>query len=176
MMLGHRIPMTTLGRVLIDRHDLIAALDRAAEKRVTIVSAPAGSGKTSLLHAWVSQKPHVAVLLVRPAQADAQQFWLALLGAVRAATGADEPPPPAPEFDGHAMIHRVLGELANAGDPFYLVIDDLHELGSATGAEQLTELLTSLPHIRHIYAKLGATDRSTAVQRGRELRLLSASR
>ena len=31
-------------------------------------------------------------------------------------------------------------------------------------------------HIRRIYAKLGATDRSTAVQRGRELRLLSSGR
>jgi LuxR family maltose regulon positive regulatory protein len=31
-------------------------------------------------------------------------------------------------------------------------------------------------HIRKIYAKLGATDRSDAVQRGRELRLLSAGR
>ena len=31
-------------------------------------------------------------------------------------------------------------------------------------------------HIRKIYAKLGATDRSTAVQRGRELRLLSSGR
>ena len=31
-------------------------------------------------------------------------------------------------------------------------------------------------HIRHIYTKLGVTDRSTAVQRARELRLLSAGR
>ena len=35
---------------LIDRVDLLAALDRAAG-RVTIISAPAGSGKTSLLRA-----------------------------------------------------------------------------------------------------------------------------
>jgi LuxR family transcriptional regulator, maltose regulon positive regulatory protein len=35
---------------LIDRGDLLAALDRAAAKKVTIISAPAGSGKTSLLH------------------------------------------------------------------------------------------------------------------------------
>jgi LuxR family maltose regulon positive regulatory protein len=31
-------------------------------------------------------------------------------------------------------------------------------------------------HIRRIYAKLGTTDRSAAVQRGRELRLLSSGR
>ena len=31
-------------------------------------------------------------------------------------------------------------------------------------------------HIRRIYAKLGATDRSSAVQRGRSLRLLSSDR
>jgi LuxR family transcriptional regulator, maltose regulon positive regulatory protein len=37
---------------LIYRHDLMAALDRAAQKRVTIISAPAGTGKTSLLRAW----------------------------------------------------------------------------------------------------------------------------
>jgi LuxR family transcriptional regulator, maltose regulon positive regulatory protein len=37
---------------LIDRHDLVAALGRAAGKRVTVISAPAGGGKTSLLHAW----------------------------------------------------------------------------------------------------------------------------
>ena len=36
---------------VIDRLDLVAALDHAAGKRVTIISAPAGSGKTSLLRA-----------------------------------------------------------------------------------------------------------------------------
>src|SRR5258705_4872143 len=37
---------------LIDRDDLVAALDRAAERKATVISAPAGSGKTSLLRAW----------------------------------------------------------------------------------------------------------------------------
>ena len=40
---------------LIHRHDLMAALNRAAQKRVTIISAPAGTGKTSLLRAWAGQ-------------------------------------------------------------------------------------------------------------------------
>ena len=31
---------------------MVATLDCAVGKRVTIISAPAGSGQTSLLHAW----------------------------------------------------------------------------------------------------------------------------
>jgi LuxR family maltose regulon positive regulatory protein len=42
--------------------------------------------------------------------------------------------------------------------------------------ELSVSLNTVNTHIRRIYAKLGATDRSSAVQRGRELRLLSSGR
>jgi ATP/maltotriose-dependent transcriptional regulator MalT len=75
---------------LIDRGDLVAALDRAATRKVTIISAPAGSGKTSLLRAWAGrpgQPRQLAVLQVQRDQQDAQQFWLALLDAVRHVTG-----------------------------------------------------------------------------------------
>jgi len=137
---------------LIDRHDLVAALDRAARKRVTIISAPAGSGKTSLLRAW-ADRPHqdrrIAFMSVRPAQHDAQLFWLAVLGAIRDATGGSAPPPPAPGFNGQAMVNKVRSELAEFGGPSVLIIDDLHELSSAEANEQLTDLLTSLPPDTH---------------------------
>jgi stage III sporulation protein SpoIIIAA len=60
----HRIPVICVVTLtecrqarlgLIDRHDLVAALDHAAEKKMTIISAPAGSGKTSLLRAWAGR-------------------------------------------------------------------------------------------------------------------------
>ncbi|TDW21912.1 LuxR C-terminal-related transcriptional regulator [Kribbella kalugense] len=134
---------------LIDRHDLVAALDRAATLRVTVVSAPAGSGKTSLLRAWAARRARTAFVSVRPDQQDAQLFWLALLGALRAATGGSEPPPPSPGFNGPAMVDKVRAELVEAGDPFILVIDDLHELSTTEAAEQLATLLTSLPSNVH---------------------------
>ncbi len=81
----------------------------------------------------------------RPGQQDARQFWVALLAAVRAAAGAAGSPPAAPGFSGQAMADRVLSELAAAGAPIVLMIDHLHELGSAEAVGQLTELLTSLP-------------------------------
>src|SRR6516225_10913794 len=103
---------------LIGRGDLLAALDRAVAGKVTIISAPAGSGKTSLLRAWAGrpgQPRRLAVLQVPRDQQDAQQFWLALLDAVRhasATTGHAEPPAATPDFNGRAMVDRVLSELA----------------------------------------------------------------
>ncbi|HET6986823.1 MAG TPA: AAA family ATPase, partial [Kribbella sp.] len=129
---------------LVDRRDLVAALDQALAKRVTVISAPAGSGKTSLLHAWADRRRHVcriAFVSVKPGQHDAQLFWLSLLGAIR----GSEPPVPAPGFNGQAMVDKVLAELAAYGEPIVLIIDDLHELTSAEAGEQLTALLTNLP-------------------------------
>jgi LuxR family maltose regulon positive regulatory protein len=118
---------------------------------VTIISAPAGSGKTSLLRAWAGRpgQPHrLALVQVHRDQHDAQQFWLALLDAIRHATGANsgaELPAATPDFNGHAMAGRVLSELADAHGGVTLVIDDLHELNSQEALSQLTRLLMSLP-------------------------------
>ena len=82
---------------LIDRGDLLAALDRAAASKVTVISAPAGSGKTSLLRTWAARpgQPHrIAVVQVQRDQHDAQQFWLALLDAVRHASATASATPP----------------------------------------------------------------------------------
>jgi LuxR family maltose regulon positive regulatory protein len=140
---------------LIDRDDLLAALDRAVARKVTIISAPAGSGKTSLLRAWADRpgKRHrLAVLQVQRDQQDAQQFWLALLDAVRhagAAAGRAGPSAATPDFNAPAMVDRVLSELAEAGGGIVLVIDDLHELNSPEALAQLSRLLISLPAHAH---------------------------
>jgi LuxR family transcriptional regulator, maltose regulon positive regulatory protein len=140
---------------LIDRGDLLSALDRAAARTVTIISAPAGSGKTSLLRAWADRqgdRRRLAILQVQRDQQDAQQFWLALLDAVRdgaAATGRAGPPAATPEFNPPAMVDRVLAELADAPAGITLVIDDLHELYSREALAQLTRVLTNLPPGAH---------------------------
>jgi LuxR family transcriptional regulator, maltose regulon positive regulatory protein len=123
-------------RWLIARDDLLATLDRAVASKVTIISAPAGSGKTSLLRAWADrpgQLHRLAIVQVQRDQQDAQVFCLALLDAVRLVRGRPsgaEASAATPDFNAPAMVDTVLTELAGAGGDVILVIEDLHELDS----------------------------------------------
>ena len=143
---------------LIGRAELVAGLDRAAARKVTLISAPAGSGKTTLLRAWAAglgPPDRLAILQVQRDQRDAQQFWLAVLNEVRRASGTGSAKAPAgtPDFDARAMVNRVLSELAEHHGRTFLVIDDLHELRSPEALAQLTRLLTGLPpHVHAILA------------------------
>jgi LuxR family maltose regulon positive regulatory protein len=133
-------------------------MDRATAAKVTLISAPAGSGKTSLLRAWADgagQPYRLAVVQVRRDQQDSQQFWLAVLGAIRAASGTPgegEQLAATPDFNEAAIGERVLTELAEHCDRTFLVIDDLHELTSPEALTQLTGLLEKLP--QHVHAIL----------------------
>jgi LuxR family maltose regulon positive regulatory protein len=144
----------TLRQPLIARDDLVACLDRMTARKVTIISAPAGSGKTSLLRAW-AQRPdrdgQLAVVQVRRDQHDAQSFWIDLVNAVQQAFGTtqDERPAATPDFNGRGLVDRVLAELAGHGDRVVLVIDDAHELASTEALAQLTRLLANLPPQAH---------------------------
>src|ERR1700748_2555203 len=100
---GDQVPLPVTREVagtrgLLDRKDLLQLFDRAVTKRLTVISAPPGSGKTSLLRAWADHSRklrRIAFVSVERDQQNEQRFWCAVLDAIRdpALTTACETPP-----------------------------------------------------------------------------------
>ena len=123
---------------------------------MTLVSAPAGSGKTVLLRSWIENaglRDQVGWVSVEREERDAQRFWLAVIDELRGAIGADgflEKLEPMPTFDGDALVERLVSELGSLEEPVVLVIDDLHELRSAEALRQLELLLARRPPLLRV--------------------------
>ena len=150
---GERREQTTfsdisIARNLLDRGDLLEMLDRAVTKRVTVICAPAGSGKTSRLRAWADRSTNhhhrVAFVSVDRDQQDAHRFWVQVLDAVCSAGEPETQPARAPA-DADALLERIVSEIVERVEPVVLVIDDLHELRSSEAMRELEDLLTVLP-------------------------------
>ena len=72
---------------LISRPRLTALLDESLKRPFTLVSAPAGFGKTTLLSAWVqslpASNPYVAWVSLDDEDNDPQLFWAYILSALQ---------------------------------------------------------------------------------------------
>src|SRR4051812_17159487 len=139
-----------VARNLLDRGDLVEMVDRALTKRVTVISAPAGSGKTSLLGAWADRSTNhhrIAFVSVDPDEQDGQRFWAQVLGAIRTPgrSVAPEAQAVAATLDADELIERIVSEIAEQAEPVVLIVDDLHELRSTEAMTQLEQLLAVLP-------------------------------
>src|SRR5208282_1542090 len=134
---------------VVSRPGLWERLAEAA--RVTVVSAPPGSGKTVLLRSWIGAAglaERAAWVPVGRDELDPQRLWLAVLDALRqTAPGSAlvRPLTAAPDLDGWAIVERLLKDLAPLADRLWLVIDDLHELGSDQARQQLELLVMRAP-------------------------------
>jgi LuxR family transcriptional regulator, maltose regulon positive regulatory protein len=123
----------------------------AASARVTVVSAPPGSGKTVLLRSWIGEaglEDSAAWVPVGPDERDPQRFWLSVLGALRrtsAGSALVRAVTAAPDLDGWAIVERLLKDLAPLADRTWLVLDDVHELGSDEARRQLELLVMRAP-------------------------------
>jgi LuxR family maltose regulon positive regulatory protein len=126
--------------------------------RVTVVVAPAGSGKTVLLRSWMDQAGlagRAAWVPAGPDERDPQHFWLAVLGRLRATAPGSvlvAPLTAAPDLDGWAITERLLADLAPLAGRVWLVVDDVHELGADALRQLELLILRAPPGLRFVLA------------------------
>ncbi|MFN2156303.1 MAG: LuxR C-terminal-related transcriptional regulator [Anaerolineae bacterium] len=140
---------------VVPRPALIERLNAGLRRKLTLVSAPAGYGKTTLLAQWVPQCGRPAAWLsLDEGDNDPARFWTYVVGAlrtVRAEIGQigqmvfQSPPPPI-----EAALTGLLNQVVEAPDPFVLVLDDYHLIGTPAIHEGVAFLLENLPPQMHI--------------------------
>jgi LuxR family transcriptional regulator, maltose regulon positive regulatory protein len=133
---------------LVARPGLFGRL--AGEARVTVVSAPPGSGKTVLLRSWISHAglaERAGWVAAGRDERDPQRFWVSVLDALRGTapgSGLVQALSPAPDLDGWVIAERLLSDLALLRERVWLIVDDAHEL-DAEALRQLELLIMRAP-------------------------------
>src|SRR6266852_7180995 len=141
---------------VVSRPRLIEQLNEGLHRNLTLISAPAGFGKTTLVSAWVEgiERP-TAWLSLDEGENDPARFLTYLVAALQtiAATlgeGAlgvlQSPQPPPPE----AMLTALLNDITTIQDQFVLVLDDYHVIAAQPVDQALTFLLEHLPPQMHL--------------------------
>jgi LuxR family transcriptional regulator, maltose regulon positive regulatory protein len=131
---------------LVRREALLARLDRAQAGRLTVLIAPAGFGKTTVLSAWATSRSNLRVAWLALDEDDNEPlvFLRYLVAALhrstpkwgsRIASLLEQPSPPLPE-----LLPLLLAELADL-PPTTLILDDYHLLHEPSVHQIVTALL-----------------------------------
>jgi LuxR family maltose regulon positive regulatory protein len=140
----------------VSRPRLVARLNRALAGKLTLVSAPAGFGKTTLVADWLQQGDRSFTWLSLDEGDSEPTRFLACLGAALARIHDDwsqpiemalrAPQPPSPQRVVAALINEIIsGELE-----LILALDDYHTISNPTIHETLGFLLDHLPPEMHL--------------------------
>ncbi|MBL8096394.1 MAG: AAA family ATPase [Anaerolineales bacterium] len=142
----------------VARPGLIARLNEAlgSGRRLTLISAPAGYGKTTLARDWVAQCARPAAWLsLEEADDEPGRFLTYLIAALQtlvAGIGAQVLTALQNAQTGSAdrLLTPLLNELASLDDDLILVLDDFHTIRAAAVHSAVTYLVERLPAQVHL--------------------------
>jgi LuxR family maltose regulon positive regulatory protein len=142
---------------LVARPQLTARLEREVGRKLTLISAPAGFGKTTLLGEWLKgREGSVAWVSLDEGDNDPVRFLSYLVAALRRTVGEEfgegvlaalrSPEPPRME----AVLGALINELADLPREVGVVLDDYHVIDSENVHRIVTFLLERLPEVAHL--------------------------
>ncbi|MDP9219166.1 MAG: LuxR C-terminal-related transcriptional regulator [Actinomycetota bacterium] len=152
----YRVPSGRVGDVARPR--LTERLEATSRAAVTLVSAPAGFGKTTILANWLAAAPvngpPVAWVSLDPRDNDPTSFWTYVVTALQsavpavgvAALGLLHTPQPAPA----AVISALLADLDRLPTDLLLVLDDYHLIEASQIHDDMAFLVEHQPPRLHL--------------------------
>jgi LuxR family maltose regulon positive regulatory protein len=147
----------------VPRPRLIERLNAGLQRKLTLVSAPAGFGKTTLVSEWVANLrsgaidgacPSIAWLSLEQSDNDLTRFLTYLVGALQTvqtdiakgvSSALESPQPPPVE----GVLTVLINELAVLPDRLVLVLDDYHLIETQPIQDALAFFLRRLPPTLH---------------------------
>ncbi|MBQ1022044.1 AAA family ATPase [Micromonospora sp. D93] len=164
-LLASRLTPAVPPEPVVARPRLLRRLDEGSAGPVTLVAAPAGWGKTTLLASWVrlggappdvepgaivpdsgdlsvSSADHpVSAWMSVEAGDDSDRLWAYLAAALRSATGSAESGPVPDRPPRPDQLEALAATLAAADRPVLLILDDLHRVADPAALTGLEFLL-----------------------------------
>ena len=141
---------------LVSRPRLTERLNAGLDKKITLIAAPAGYGKTTLLSEWIPQSPRcVTWLSLDEGENDPTLFWAYFISSLRQlrpglAHGALAllQSPQAPPIT--AIMTSLINEITEFPDPFAAVLDDYHVIDYQPIHAAMAFLIDHLPANMHL--------------------------
>ena len=154
-LLATKLLVPALGPEVVPRPRLVERLNEATRRRVTLVAAPAGFGKTTAVAAWIAAtRPPVAWLALDEGDNELGRFLAHLVGAVRARwpeVGAHAAAQLArAPLRGPAILGALLNDLAAQGSPLTLVLDEFEVVQSQEVLDAVAFVLDHQPPNLHL--------------------------
>jgi LuxR family maltose regulon positive regulatory protein len=170
--LATKLYIPRLRAPLVSRPHLIEQLDAGLDRKLTLVSAPAGFGKSTLLAHWASRfatnepgsdsgcpaennRHRLAWLSLDKSDNDPHRFLAHFISALQGiAAGTGERALSALHITNPPHIERLIGglinDIARIPDPFSLILDDFHLITDPQVHEALLFLLENQPRHMHL--------------------------
>jgi len=162
LVLASSLAPPRLPTALVKRDRLLSALDGALSTPLTLLSAPAGFGKTTLLSAWASRhQVPVAWLSLDELDNSPTRFWVALIAALRRCEGVApsfgetavallESPQPPPLSTILTMLLQELESHQAHPAPIMLILDDYQVIEEQAIHQGMSFFLEHLPAKVHL--------------------------
>ncbi|MCD4722690.1 MAG: LuxR C-terminal-related transcriptional regulator [Desulfobacula sp.] len=155
-LLHSKIRIPFIQRKCIDRPRLVTRLDRVFTSKLTIVSAPAGYGKTTVLTQWAASSKHPIVWYsLEAGDNDRTRFWIYVATALKAqndsiGNSALSLLSSSTKSSIEMILTSLINDIVSSGKMLVLILDDYHLITNQKIHDDITFLLHHLPQYLRI--------------------------